>query len=126
MRPLKIAPSILAADFARLGEQVTEATQGGADYIHIDIMDGHFVPNLTMGPALVKSIRPYTNLPFDVHLMIEKPERYAKNFADAGANLITVHVEACTHLHRVIDHLRGLGVRAGVAINPATPLVDLE
>ncbi len=126
MRPLKIAPSILASDFARLGAQVAEATQGGADYIHIDVMDGHFVPNLTLGPVIVRAIRPYSRLPFDVHLMIENPERYVKSFVEAGANRVTVHVEACTHLHRVIDHIHSFNVDAGVAINPATPLVMLE
>ncbi len=123
---IKIAPSILASDFSRLGDQVTRAAKGGADYIHIDVMDGHFVPNITLGPVIVKSIRPYTTLPFDVHLMIEKPEEYVPAFAAAGANIITVHVEACTHLHRVIDHIREHHADAGVAINPATPLVTLE
>jgi ribulose-phosphate 3-epimerase len=126
MRPLKIAPSILASDFARLGAQVAEATQGGADYIHIDVMDGHFVPNLTLGPVVVRAIRPYSPLPFDVHLMIESPERYVKSFAEAGANLVTVHVEASLHLHRVIDHIHSFNIGAGVAINPATPLVMLQ
>lgn len=126
MRPVKIAPSILASDFAQLGAQVQVATEGGADYIHIDVMDGHFVPNITLGPVIVKSIRKYSALPFDVHLMIEKPEHFVTSFAEAGANLVTVHVEACPHLHRVIDHIRGLKLGAGVAINPATPLVMLE
>jgi ribulose-phosphate 3-epimerase len=123
---IKIAPSILASDFARLGDQVTQATNAGADYIHIDVMDGHFVPNITVGPVVVKSIRPYSKLPFDLHLMIEKPERYVNHFVEAGANIITVHVEACTHLHRVVDHIRSHKVSAGVAINPATPLVMIE
>ncbi len=123
---IKIAPSILASDFARLGEQVQLVTSAGADYIHIDVMDGHFVPNLTMGPALVKKIRPYSSLPFDVHLMIEKPENFISHFVEAGANIITVHVEACKHLHRVIDQIRGHKIGAGVALNPATPLVMLE
>lgn len=126
MRRIKIAPSILAADFARMGEQVAEATDGGADLIHIDIMDGHFVPNLTMGPALVQCIRPYSKLPFDVHLMIESPEEFVAAFARAGANSITVHVEASPHLHRVMERIRGLGAQPGVAINPHTPLVMLE
>lgn len=126
MRPVKIAPSMLASDFARLGAQVQAATEGGADYIHLDVMDGHFVPNITFGPVVVKSIRKYSTLPFDVHLMIEKPERYVPNFVEAGANLLTVHVEACTHLHRVIDLIHGFKIGAGVAINPATPLVMLE
>lgn len=123
---VKIAPSILSADFARLGEQVRAASDGGADYMHIDVMDGQFVPNITMGPVVVKSIRAYTSLPFDVHLMIETPERYVPHFVQAGANLVTVHVEACTHLHRVIGQIKSLGVKAGVAINPHTPLAMLE
>lgn len=126
MRPLKIAPSILASDFARLGAQVAEATEAGADYIHIDVMDGHFVPNLTLGPVIVASIRSYSTLPFDVHLMIESPERYVAQFVRAGANMLTVHVEACRHLHRVIDHINGHKIGAGVALNPATPLVLIE
>lgn len=126
MRPIKIAPSILAADFARLGEQVRAASDAGAEYIHIDIMDGHFVPNLTMGPVVVSSIRKHSTLPFDVHLMIEKPEQFIPQFADAGANLLTVHVEACVHLHRVIEQIHAVGLKAGVAINPHTPLVMLE
>jgi ribulose-phosphate 3-epimerase len=123
---IKLAPSILASDFSRLGEQVTLATRGDADYIHIDVMDGHFVPNLTLGPAIVKSIRSYTSLPFDVHLMIEHPEDFIGHFAEAGANLITVHVEACTHLHRVVDHIGEHDLIPGVAINPATSLATLE
>ncbi len=123
---IKIAPSILAADFSRLGEQVKEATDAGADYIHIDIMDGHFVPNLTMGPVVVKSIRRVTHLPFDVHLMIESPEHFIPHFVEAGANLITVHVEACRHLHRVVQQINSSGARAGVGINPHTPIVALE
>src|SRR6186997_757617 len=122
MRPLKIAPSILASDFSQLGAEVRAATEGGADYIHIDVMDGHFVPNLTFGPVIVKSIRSYSKLPFDVHLMIEHPDQSISDFASAGANLITVHVEACTHLHRVVDHIREHHISAGVALNPATPL----
>lgn len=126
MQQLKIAPSILAADFARLGEQVRAASDGGADYIHIDIMDGHFVPNLTMGPVVVRSIRPYSSLPFDVHLMIEAPEKFIPQFIEAGAELVTVHVEACVHLHRVVEQIKALGAHAGVGINPHTPLVMLE
>lgn len=126
MPDVKIAPSILASDFARLGDQVVAATDGGADYIHIDVMDGHFVPNLTLGPVVVSAIRPYSKLPFDVHLMVEKPEQYLHAFAHAGANCLTVHVEACPHLHRVIDQIKALHTGAGVAINPATSLTTLE
>ncbi len=123
---MKIAPSILSADFARLGEQVAEAVQGGADYIHVDVMDGHFVPNITIGPLIVEAIRPITSLPVDVHLMIEAPERYVGDFAQAGADIITVQWEACPHLHRVIQAIKDLGgVKAGVAVNPATPVVSL-
>lgn len=123
---VKIAPSILSADFARLGEAVAEAEAGGADWIHVDVMDGHFVPNLTIGPPVVKSLRRVTELPLDVHLMIEAPERYLDAFADAGATVLTVHQEACTHLHRTVERIRELGMRPGVAINPATPISALE
>lgn len=123
---VKIAPSILSADFSRLGEQIKLAENAGADYIHVDVMDGHFVPNITMGPVIVQGIRPATRLPFDVHLMIESPERYVEDFARAGADIITVQQEACIHLHRVVEMIKGAGKRAGVAINPATPLVMLE
>ncbi len=123
---IKIAPSILSADFARLGEQVAEAEAGGADYIHIDVMDGHFVPNITLGPPVVAAIRGYSKLPFDTHLMIENPQLYIADFAKAGADIITVHTEAVTHLHRVVQAIQALGKRAGVSINPATPLVCLE
>jgi len=126
MDEIKIAASILASDFARLGEQVAQAAAGGADYIHIDVMDGHFVPNITLGPVVVQSIRPHTSLPFDVHLMIDAPEHYVSEFVRAGADHLTVHVEACDHLHRVIEQIRGEGARPGVAINPHTPLVMLE
>lgn len=122
---VKIAPSILSADFARLGEQVTEAVQGGADYIHVDVMDGHFVPNITIGPLIVEAIRPLTSLTLDVHLMIEAPDRYVGDFSRAGADIITVQWEACPHLHRVIQAIKGLGVKAGVALNPATPVLGL-
>lgn len=125
MSYIKIAASILAADFARLGEQVREAEAGGADYIHVDIMDGHFVPNISFGPLIVRAIRPITNLPLDVHLMIEKPERYTPDFAKAGADLITVHQETCPHLHRTIEEIKAMGVKAGVTLNPATPLPTL-
>ncbi len=122
---IKIAPSILSADFARLGAQITEAVEGGADYIHIDVMDGHFVPNITIGPLIVEAIRPMTSLPLDAHLMIENPERYIADFARAGSNIITVQLEACPHLHRVVQAIKELGVKAGVAINPATPVSSL-
>jgi len=123
---IKLAPSILSADFARLGEQVAEATQAGADYIHVDVMDGHFVPNLTIGSLVVQAIRPWTKLPLDVHLMIEAPERHLKQFADAGTDIITVHIEACPHIHRVVQMIKELKVKAGVALNPGTPLSALE
>ena len=123
---IKLAPSVLSADFARLGEQVKEAEAAGADYIHVDVMDGHFVPNLTIGPVVVAAIRPLTKLPLDVHLMIESPERYIPDFAAAGADILTVHQEACVHLHRVVEQIKGLNKRAGVAINPATPVGVLE
>ncbi len=126
MRRVKIAPSILSADFARLGEQVRDAEAAGADYIHIDVMDGHFVPNITVGPLVVESLRPVTTLPLDVHLMITQPERYIPDFVRAGADILTVHVEACLHLHRTIHQIKELGIRAGVTLNPATPLVSLE
>ena len=121
---LRIAPSILSADFGRLAEEVREAERGGADWIHVDVMDGHFVPNLTIGPAVTAAIRQVTDLPLDVHLMIEAPERYLAEFARSGANVLTVHQEACRHLNRTIEEIHTLGVRAGVALNPATP-VDL-
>ena len=127
MKPkVKLAPSILSADFARIGEQVTEVVKAGADYIHIDVMDGHFVPNITVGVPVVSSIRPMTSLPLDVHLMIERPEQYITDFATAGADIITVHVEACTHLHRTIQSIKELGIKAGVSLNPATPLSTIE
>ena len=123
---IKIAPSILSADFAKLGEQVAMAAQSGADYIHVDVMDGHFVPNITIGPAIVKAIRPYTDLPFDVHLMIENPAEYIRQFAGAGANIITVHVEACPHIHRTIQTIKETGAKAGVSVNPGTPVDRLD
>ncbi len=123
---IKLAPSILSADFARLGEQVKEAEAAGADYIHVDVMDGHFVPNLTIGPVVVAAIRSATRLPLDVHLMIESPEKFIPDFAAAGADHITIHQEACVHLHHVVEQIKGLNKRAGVAINPATPIGTLE
>ena len=122
----KIAPSILSADFARLGEEIRAVEAAGADYIHIDVMDGHFVPNITIGPLVVEAARRVTSLPLDVHLMIERPELYVEEFAKAGADIIVVHAEACTHLHRVVQQIKGLGKRAGVSLNPATPLNCLD
>ncbi len=123
---IKLAPSILSADFARLGEQVAEVTRAGADYIHVDVMDGHFVPNITIGAPVVASIRPLTGLPLDVHLMIEHPERYISEFINAGADIITVHVEASPHLHGTIELIKKLGAKAGVSLNPPTPLSAVE
>jgi ribulose-phosphate 3-epimerase len=119
---LKIAPSILAADFARLGEAVQAAEAGGADYVHVDVMDGHFVPNISVGLPVVLALRTITSLPLDVHLMITQPERYVAEFIEAGAAILTVHVEACTHLHRIVQQMRDLGARPGVTLNPATSL----
>lgn len=126
MPAFKIAPSILSADFARLGEHVRQAEMAGVDYIHVDVMDGHFVPNITIGPLIVAALRPVTKLPLDVHLMIEQPERYLADFAQAGADILTVHVETCPHLQRTIQQIKELGLKAGVTLNPATPLVMLE
>jgi len=123
---VKLAPSILSADFARLGEQVAEATKAGADYIHVDVMDGRFVPNITIGAPVVAAIRRFTDLPLDVHLMIEAPECQINQFADAGADIITVHIEACPHIHHTVQTIKGLGVRAGVALNPGTPIDMLK
>ena len=119
-RRVWIAPSILSADFARLGEEVKAVERAGADWIHVDVMDGRFVPNITIGPLVVKALRRVTKLPLDVHLMIEEPERYVEAFAEAGADVITVHVEASTHLHRTLQTIRGLGKKAGVSLNPHT------
>ncbi|WP_273850363.1 ribulose-phosphate 3-epimerase [Guptibacillus spartinae] len=119
---IKIAPSILASDFARLGEEVKDVEAAGADYIHVDVMDGHFVPNITIGAPIVRALRPVTSLPLDVHLMIENPDQYIEEFADAGADILTVHAEACPHLHRTIQLIKSKGVKAGVVLNPATPV----
>lgn len=123
---MKIAPSILSANFAELGNEIKDVEKGGADYIHVDVMDGHFVPNITLGPMIVKAIRPLTTLPLDVHLMIENPGQYIEAFADAGADYITVHVEADPHLHRTIQMIKSKGVKAGVVLNPGTPAESIK
>jgi len=123
---IKLAPSVLAADYARLDEQVREATAAGADYIHVDVMDGHFVPNITVGPLVVEALRRVTDLPLDVHLMVEEPERHIQAFAQAGASILTVHPEASSHVHRLVQVIKGLGLRSGVALNPASPLALIE
>ncbi len=122
----KIAPSILSADFSKLEEEIKAVEQAGADWIHIDVMDGRFVPNITIGPVVVNSIRKTTNLPFDVHLMIVEPEKYIDSFIDAGADIITLHFEACTHIHRAVEYIKSKGKCAGVSINPATPVEILN
>jgi len=126
MKSVMIAPSILSADFSRLGEEIRAVEAAGADVIHIDVMDGHFVPNITIGPLIVKAVRKVTRLPLDVHLMITEPDRYLQDFIDAGADWVTVHVEACTHLHRTLSYIRGQGKKAGAVLNPATSLSTLE
>ena len=126
MSRVLIAPSILSADFARLGEEVAAVASAGADFIHVDVMDGHFVPNLTIGPLVVKAIRPVTDLPFDVHLMISPVDAYIDDFAQAGANILTVHPEAGPHLHRTVQRIKAAGLKAGAALNPATPVSAIE
>jgi len=121
-----IAPSILSADFARLGEEIRAVEEAGADWIHVDVMDGHFVPNLTIGPVVIQAVRAATSLPLDVHLMIESPDTFIDSYAEAGADRIAVHVETCLHLHRTVAHVRDAGARAGVALNPATPAAAIE
>jgi ribulose-phosphate 3-epimerase len=123
---IRLAPSILSADFAALGRDVEAAARGGADQIHVDVMDGHFVPNITIGPAVVRALRKVTSLPLDVHLMIMEPDRYLDAFVDAGASLISVHVEVLPHLHRTIGQIKKLGAKAGVVLNPSTPVVAIE
>ena len=123
---IHLAPSILSADFARLGAEIDAVTRGGADQIHVDVMDGHFVPNITIGVPVVKSLRKATTLPLDVHLMIEDPDRYIEAFVDAGANMVSVHVEVLPHLHRTITQIKKLGARAGVVLNPSTPVAAIE
>lgn len=123
---IKIAPSILSADFSKLGEEIKDVEKGGADYIHVDVMDGHFVPNITIGPLIVDAIRPVTNLPLDVHLMIENPDLYIPAFAKAGSDIISVHVEACPHLHRTVHLIKDNGVKAGIVLNPATPVDTIQ
>jgi len=126
MQQFMMAPSILSADFSRLGEEIRAVENAGADIIHIDVMDGHFVPNITIGPLVVASVRKITDLPLDVHLMIEDADRYIDDFAKAGADWITVHVEACPHLHRTVSRIKELGKKAGAVLNPATPLGTLD
>ena len=123
---VKVSPSILSADFAKLGEEVAAAEKAGAELIHIDVMDGHFVSNITIGPLVVKAIRDVTKLPFDVHLMIENPDNYIKEFADSGADIITVHQETCVHLHGTLQNIKKCGVKAAVSLNPATPVSAIE
>jgi len=122
----QIAPSILSADFSRLGEEIKAVERAGADLIHVDVMDGHYVPNITIGPGVVAALRKTTKLPFDVHLMIEDPDRYIDAFVDAGSNILTVHTEAVIHLHRTVHYIKGKGVKAGVSLNPSTPLGSIE
>ena len=123
---IKMAPSILSADFARLLEDVKKVERAGCEYLHIDVMDGHFVPNITLGPAIVKSLRKDVNMVFDAHLMIDNPDNYIKDFVDAGCDMIVVHEEACTHLHRTIQNIKSFNIKAGVALNPATPIENIK
>ena len=123
---VKVAPSILAADFANLQSEIELVERAGADWIHVDVMDGHFVPNITMGALVVDAIRPHTKLPLDVHLMIEQPDQYIESFAKAGADIITVHVEACRHLHRTLHYIKSFGLQCGVVLNPHTPISTIE
>ena len=123
---IKLAPSILSADFARLLEDVKKVEQAGCEYLHIDVMDGHFVPNITLGPAIVKSLRKDVNMVFDTHLMIENPDNYIKDFVDSGSDIIVVHAEACNHLHRTIQNIKSYNIKAGVALNPATPIETIK
>ena len=125
-KKMKISPSILSADFTRLGEEIKAVEEAGADYIHIDVMDGHFVPNITIGPLLVEAARRATDLPLDVHLMIDRPERYIEDFAKAGSDIITIHAEATPHLHRAVQAIKECGLNAGVSINPSTPVQAIE
>lgn len=124
--PLKLAPSLLTADFGRLAEEVQAAEEGGADYIHLDVMDGKFVPNISFGPVIIRAVRQATQLPLDVHLMVDAPERYVADYVAAGANILSVHVEASTHLHRTIQQISALGAKPGVSINPSTPVEALR
>ena len=125
-QPVRIAPSILSADFAKLGEELRAITEAGADYVHIDVMDGHFVPNLTIGPGVVKALRPHSALPFDVHLMIAPVDPFIDAFVDAGADILTVHVEAGPHVHRTIQTIKARGIKAGISLNPATPVCSCD
>ena len=122
---IKIAPSILAADFSQLGKQVKQATEAGADSIHIDVMDGHFVPNISIGSMIVSSIRSWSDLPFEIHMMVSEPEKYIKDFVDAGANIITVHIEACKNIYQTINYIKQLGVKANIALNPPTAVSSI-
>lgn len=123
---IKIAPSLIAVDFTKLKQQIQQAEKAGADWLHLDIMDGHFVPNITFGPIIIKAVRSLTKLPLDTHLMIENPDKFLEDFKNAGCDILTVHVENCTHLHRTISHIKKLGIKAGISLNPATPAITLK